>query len=103
SVALADFHRMQLTVDILPPKIEKPCELGKIRREVEFLPDEGLQRLRLVGQPVDDLGRGQTVSGGVRGSAHRRAFRSSRRKHCPGPASGQPRSCRSADRVKAAL
>src|ERR1700722_19759679 len=72
---LRHFHRMQLAVDVVAPEIEKLAELGEIRRDIEFLPDEGLQGVGLVGQAIDDLRRGQPVLGGVRGSAHRCAFR----------------------------
>ena len=58
---LPDFHRMQLAVDVAAPEIEKPAQLGKIRGEIELLPDEALQQIGMVGQVVDDLGSGQPI------------------------------------------
>ena len=55
AVALGDLHRMQFAVDVLAPEIEELAQLGEIRGDVEFLPDESLQRLGLVGQVVDNL------------------------------------------------
>src|SRR6185312_16502248 len=88
SVTLRDHDRMQLAIDVLAPEVEEFAELGELGRGVEFLPDESLQLFGFVGQAIDDLGRGQPVSGGVRGSTHRRVFRSSRRKHGPAAAFG---------------
>src|SRR5579862_8207309 len=52
---------MELALDVLPPEFEELVQLGKIGREVEFLPDEALQQGGVVGQPVDDLRGGEPV------------------------------------------
>src|SRR4051812_11361716 len=61
AAALAHIHRMQLALDIGAPEFEKALQLGIIRREIEFLPDEALQQGRVVRQSIDDLCRGEPV------------------------------------------
>src|SRR5580765_4703518 len=75
AAALLHVDRMQLALDVVAPELEELVELGKIGRQVEFLPDETLEQGGMVGQPVDDLCRGepippdlQLVSGHVRAS-----------------------------------
>src|ERR1700680_372589 len=68
---LADFHRMQLPIEIVAPKIEKPAEFGKIGSKIELLPAEALQQIGMIGKMVDDLGGGQPIFPGLRcGSGH---------------------------------
>ena len=53
----------QLVTGILPPlsagawiaEFEKAPQLGIIRREIEFLPDEALEQGRIIWQAIDDL------------------------------------------------
>src|SRR6516162_988818 len=52
---LANLYGMELAFNILPPEIEKPAQFGKIRSQVELLPDEALQQVRVIGEMVDDL------------------------------------------------
>ena len=59
---LRDLHRMQLALDVLFPEGEEALQLGIARRDIELLPDEALDQVRVVGQVVEDLGRGQPVS-----------------------------------------
>jgi hypothetical protein len=59
--ALLHIDRVQLALDIVAPELEELVELGKIGREVEFLPDETLQQGGVVRQPVDDLRRGEPI------------------------------------------
>jgi hypothetical protein len=36
-------------------------QFGEIRREIEFLPDKGLQQRGVIGQAIDDLGGGEAI------------------------------------------
>lgn len=45
---LADFHRMQLPVDVPAPKIQEPLQFGKFRGKIQFLPDEALQHVGVI-------------------------------------------------------
>ena len=37
------------------PKLKKPAQLGKVRGDIELLPDEALQLVGTIGKVVDDL------------------------------------------------
>ena len=53
-------------------KARKRPEIGKLGKDVEALPDELLQQVQMVGQPVEDLHGGEAIAGaGVgRGNGH---------------------------------
>src|SRR6266436_8324430 len=53
--SLANLHGMELPLDIAAPKLEKPAQLGKVRGDIELLPDETLQQAGMIGKVVDDL------------------------------------------------
>ena len=53
--SLANLHGVELSFDISAPKLEKPAELGKVRGDIELLPDETLQQVGMIGKVVDDL------------------------------------------------
>ena len=53
--SLTDPHRVQLALDMAAPKLEKPAQLGKVRGDIELLPDETLQQVGVIGEVVDDL------------------------------------------------
>src|SRR5438445_651986 len=52
---LADLHGVEPALDMAAPKLEKPAQLGEVRRGIEFLPDETLQQLGMIGKVIDDL------------------------------------------------
>src|SRR4051794_18399307 len=58
---LPDFYRMELALDVGAPELQEAAQLGKIRSEVELLPDKALQQIGVVRHPVDDLRRGQPI------------------------------------------
>ena len=58
---LPDFYRMKLALDVAAPEFQEAPELGKVRSEVELLPDKALQQVGVVRHPVDDLRRGQPI------------------------------------------
>ena len=58
-----DADGMQGPLDLAAPELEEAGELGEVRREVQLLPDEGLQDARMVRHVVQDLGRGQPPVG----------------------------------------
>ena len=58
----ADSHRMEDRVDIAMPVIDKPSEIWIVRSNVVKLPDEGLQKRRMIGHVIEDLGRGHSVT-----------------------------------------
>jgi len=53
---------MQPAVDVVAPEIEEALQLRIARRQVQLLPQEGLQQPRVIGQVVQDLRRGQAVA-----------------------------------------
>ena len=72
---LADPDRVKLALDILAPKLEKAAQLGKIRSDIELLPDEALQQVGVIGQMVDDLrGRQSIIAQHLLMVAHLRAL-----------------------------
>src|SRR5271168_1804005 len=58
---LPDFHRMEFALDVAAPEFQEAAELGKVRSEVELLPDKALQQIGMVRHPIDDLGGGQPI------------------------------------------
>src|SRR3984893_7795306 len=58
---LADFHGMELALDVAAPEVEEPAQLGEFRGKIELLPDEALQQVGMIGKMVDDLCRGQPI------------------------------------------
>jgi len=52
---------MELALDVAGPKLQEAPEFGKIRSEVELLPDKALQQIGVVRHPIDDLGGGQPI------------------------------------------
>src|SRR5690349_25152203 len=58
---LPDFYRMELALVVGAPELQEAVQLGKIRSEVELLPDKALQQIGVVRHPVDDFGRGQPL------------------------------------------
>ena len=53
--SLADLHGVEPALDMAAPKLEKPTQLGKVRRGIELLPDETLQQVGMIGKVIDDL------------------------------------------------
>ena len=53
--SLTDLHGMELALDMAAPKLEKPAQLGKVRGDIELLPDETLQQVGMIGEMVYDL------------------------------------------------
>jgi hypothetical protein len=49
---------MELTLDTSAPEFQKAAELGKVRSDIELLPDKALQQIRVVGETIDDLRSG---------------------------------------------
>jgi len=56
-----DFDHVELAFQLRFPKMQEFMQNGKARREVEFLPDVGLQQSGVVGQAVNNLRRRQAV------------------------------------------
>src|SRR5262245_26459682 len=54
-------YRMQLAVQIERPEIQKLVQDGEARRDIQFLPDIGLQDRRMIWHVIEDLGRRQPV------------------------------------------
>src|SRR5260370_18490702 len=52
---LADLHGVEPALDMAAPKIEKPAQLGEVRRGIQVLPDENLQQVRMVGEGISYL------------------------------------------------
>src|SRR5271170_1817068 len=65
AAALLHIDRVQLALDVLLPEFEELAQLGKIRSEIEFLPDEALQQRGMVRKQVDDLCGGEPVPLGL--------------------------------------
>jgi hypothetical protein len=57
--AMGDADAVERALQISRPEIEKVSELGEARREIVILPDIALQKLRMVGKAIEDLGGGQ--------------------------------------------
>jgi len=55
SACLADPDGVQFPLDIAAPVFEKAAQLGEIRSDIEFLPDEALQQVGMIRQVIDDL------------------------------------------------
>src|SRR5436190_191 len=55
AAALPHVDRMQLALDVGAPEFQEALQLGIIRREIEFLPDEALEQGRVIRQAIDDL------------------------------------------------
>ena len=58
-----DTNRVDGAVEIFLPKAEKAGEDGNPRHQVEPLPDVTLEKVRMIGQVVEDFGRGEAISG----------------------------------------
>src|SRR5260370_8285187 len=56
---LADLHGVEPALDMAAPKLEKPAQLGEVRRGIELLPNEALQQVGMIGKGVNDLCGGQ--------------------------------------------
>jgi hypothetical protein len=59
---MGDSHGMQRAVQLSAPKLEEAMQRGKPGRLIVVLPDISLQQGLVIGQPIDDLGRRQTVT-----------------------------------------
>ena len=59
---MGDRHRMQRPFQPLQPECQKAVERRKFRTEVVVLPDVGLQQGWMVGKPIEDLRRRQTIA-----------------------------------------
>jgi hypothetical protein len=53
---------MQPALDAAAPEFEESVQVGKFGRHVIVLPYIGLEEIRMVGEMVKDLGRGETVA-----------------------------------------
>src|SRR5215831_3673145 len=60
--SMGDRDRMQRSLERLQPEGQKAVEHWKSRAEVVVLPDIGLQQGRMIGKPIEDLRRGQTIA-----------------------------------------
>ena len=61
---LTNPHRVELAFEIAAPEFEKAAQLREVRSNVQLLPDEALQQVRMIRQTVDDLRGGQTIIAG---------------------------------------
>src|SRR5690606_38851067 len=52
---------MQRPVELLLPEIEEAKERGELRRDIEVMPQEGLQQMGVVRHVIEDLRGGQPV------------------------------------------
>ena len=55
-------HMMDRAVQVASPKVQESMQLGKLRRDIVFLPDIALQKVPVIGHSVDDLCCGQTIT-----------------------------------------
>src|SRR5262249_17928889 len=55
-------HREERALQLLQPERQKAVECRKSRAEIVILPDIGLQQGGMIGKPVEDLRRRQTVA-----------------------------------------
>jgi hypothetical protein len=53
---------MQLAFDIADPEIEEAAQHGKMGGDIEMLPEEGLQHVRVIREMVEDLRGGEAVA-----------------------------------------
>lgn len=60
--ARGNTNRVQLAVQAALPEAQEFLEYGKLRRQIEILPDEALQHHRMVGQAIEDFRGGQTIA-----------------------------------------
>src|SRR5712691_7224437 len=59
---MGDRHRKERSLELLEPERQKAVERRKSRAEIVVLPDVGLQQGGMIGKPVEDLRRRQTVA-----------------------------------------
>jgi hypothetical protein len=57
-----DRHGVQRAVQFALPEIEEAEQLGELRRQIVLLPDKGLQQIRMIRIPIEDMGRGQAIA-----------------------------------------
>ena len=55
-------HMMDRAVQVASPKVQESMQLGKLRRDIVFLPDIALQKVPVIGHSVNDLCCGQTIT-----------------------------------------
>src|SRR5690349_20594711 len=55
-------HRVQRTLELFFPERQELVQRGKSRKQVVILPNVALQHASMIGQPVDDLGRRQSIT-----------------------------------------
>jgi hypothetical protein len=54
---------MELSIQLGLPETQEFVEHWKTRREIVFLPDITLQKHGMIGPMIEDLGRGEAVTG----------------------------------------
>ena len=54
---------VQHAIQLVAPEIQEPVEVRELRIEIILLPEIGLEQGGVVGQSVEDFGRGEAVSG----------------------------------------
>src|SRR5262245_30568882 len=59
---MRDRDRIEWSLELLQPERQEPVQDGKARTQVVVLPDIGLQQGWMIGQPVEDLRRGEAVA-----------------------------------------
>jgi hypothetical protein len=59
---MAHAHGVKNPVELVRPEIQEAVKFRKLRRQVVLLPDVALQDRGVVGQVIEDLGRGQAVA-----------------------------------------
>src|ERR1700720_3072516 len=59
---MRDRHREERPFELLEPEPQEAVERRKSRAEIVVLPDIGLQQGGMIGKPVEDLRRRQTVA-----------------------------------------
>jgi hypothetical protein len=62
-LGVSDGNRMQGTIELLAPEIEKSLQFGEFRAEVILLPNVGLKQPGVIGSTIEDVSRRQSVAG----------------------------------------
>src|SRR6516164_7010068 len=61
-MGMTDANLDQRPIQFLPPELKKFPEDRKMRRHIIFLPDEGLEKMRVIRKSVQNLRRCQSVT-----------------------------------------
>ena len=61
-LAMGESHRMQRAVDPFLPELDEFQHLRTVRRQIVVLPDEAVDHIPLIRNPVEQFGRGQPIA-----------------------------------------